>query len=441
MGVEYTSVLMILSFLCGAILVARPLMPEKADILRWAPFATMALVILFEAIAAFRIDRSHPRVARVLSEGAPIAERIGVLVSDWQGAVSFIMLGFALMIALAVSRKSFTNLLLTRGFTPTSSAQIRISIWRWSGIAWSIGTLGLFPDQAFPSSGPTPTEPTISAASGMNAIGMIFCLMAIGWACGMVLLLMVRHSASEPARAPSEEEWGLMHPLSGLMVWMPVMVLLLLPSFTDLELVVDSHLRAPVAMCLAIATLAPTSGLILHTVQESDAESGPGEHRALKMGSIFASGILLVSISTWYVLGEVDRIGDGWGRISVTLWLLSGSLLCALIGALLPMFGFDQRPQPEIWGWRAGLLISPIFIALFSDLAIVVIPGIWLACLASMPSTKMSLFAAAIAALLLLFANNMGDPLTMALAICWIPFLLIRHSYFANESRITHARA
>jgi len=430
MGVEYTSVLMIFSFLCGAILVVRPLMPDKADILRWAPFVTMSLVIAIEAVSAFSVDRSHPRVAKVLADGAPFADRIGVLISDWQGAVSFIMLGFALMIALAMNRKSFTNLLLIRGFTPSASNRIQVSIWRWSGIAWSLGVLGLFPDQAFASTGSTPNEPTISAVSGMDAIGAILCLMAIGWACGLVLLLIVRHSSSEPARAPSEEEWGLMHPLSGLMAWLPVMVLLLLPSFTDLKLVVDSHLRAPVAMSLAIATLAPTSGLILHTIQESDAIEGPGENRALSMGIIIGSGLMLVSISTWYLLGEVERVGDGWGRLSVTLWLVCGALICALIGTLLPMFGFDQRPQPELWGWRTGLLVSPVFIALFSDLAIVVIPGIWLACLASMPSTKASPYAAGIAVLLLYFAINMGDPLTMALAVCWLPFTLVRTSSF-----------
>ena len=439
MGVEYTSVLMILSFLCGAILVVRPVMPEKADLLRWAPFVTMLLVILIEAKSAFSADRSYPRVAKVLADGAPFADRIGVLISDWQGAVSFIMLGFALMMALAMNRKSFTNLLLTRGFTPNASLQIQNTIWRWAGIAWSLGVLGLFPDQAFSSTGPIPEQPTISAPSGADAIGAIFCLMAIGWACGLVLLLMVRHSSSEPARAPSEEEWGLMHPLSGLMVWLPVMVLLLLPSFTDLELVVDSHLRSPVSMSLAIAALAPTSGLILHTIQESDASAGPGENRALRLGIVFAASLMLVSISTWYLLGEVDRVGSGWGRISVTLWLVCGVLICALIGTIMPMFGFDQRAQPELWGWRTGFLISPVFIALFSDLAIVVIPGIWLACLASMPSTKASPYAAIIAVCLLYFASSMGDPLTMALAICWLPFILIRISLF-DKGTNPHAR-
>ena len=65
---------------------------------------------------------------------------------------------------------------------------------------------------------------------------------------------------------------------------------------------------------------------------------------------------------------------------------ISLSDMIGLIGMLLPLFGFDEHPRPEAWGWRFGLSVSAILISLQTDLSGHLLLGITLAILISVSS-------------------------------------------------------
>ena len=113
---------------------------------------------------------------------------------------------------------------------------------------------------------------------------------------------------------------------------------------------------------------------------------GTGQGRANALAISTLIGIILIFALTYVSISNVNRIGDGYGAIAVTLWLTAATTSIGIIGMLLPLFGFDDHPRPESWGWRFGLSISAILISLQSDLSVYLLPGIGLAIMISISS-------------------------------------------------------
>ena len=112
--------------------------------------------------------------------------------------------------------------------------------------------------------------------------------------------------------------------------------------------------------------------------------TGKGRANALAISTII--GILLIFGITYVSVSNVNRIGSGDGAVAVALWLTVAVTAIGLIGMLLPLFGFDEHPRPEAWGWRFGLSISAILISLQTDLSGHLLFGISLAILISISS-------------------------------------------------------
>ena len=112
--------------------------------------------------------------------------------------------------------------------------------------------------------------------------------------------------------------------------------------------------------------------------------SGNGRANALAISTLI--GIILIFATTYALVSNVNRIGDGSGAIAVSLWLTVAVTSLGLIGMLLPLLGFDAHPRPEAWGWRFGISISPMIICLQTDLTSNILLGISLALLISISS-------------------------------------------------------
>ncbi|MBT4066930.1 MAG: hypothetical protein HOE76_06920 [Euryarchaeota archaeon] len=110
---------------------------------------------------------------------------------------------------------------------------------------------------------------------------------------------------------------------------------------------------------------------------------GSGRGRAIALGVPVLLGIILIFATTYVSITSVSRIGSGDGAIAVALWLTLGATGIGLIGMLLPLLGLDAHPRPEAWGWRYCLALSPIVMALQTDLSGHVLLGIFLAIIIS----------------------------------------------------------
>ena len=113
---------------------------------------------------------------------------------------------------------------------------------------------------------------------------------------------------------------------------------------------------------------------------------GNGTGRANALAISILIGIVLIFATTFALVSNVNRIGDGDGAIAVALWLTVAVTGLGLIGMLLPLLGFDSHPRPEAWGWRFGISISPMIICLQTDLTSNILLGIILALLISISS-------------------------------------------------------
>lgn len=113
---------------------------------------------------------------------------------------------------------------------------------------------------------------------------------------------------------------------------------------------------------------------------------GNGTGRANALAISILIGIVLIFATTFALVSNVNRIGDGDGAIAVALWLTVAVTGLGLVGMLLPLLGFDSHPRPEAWGWRFGISISPMIICLQTDLTSNILLGIILALLISISS-------------------------------------------------------
>ena len=172
--------------------------------------------------------------------------------------------------------------------------------------------------------------------------------------------------------------------LSNLFVGI-IMILMLtgfgLDKFPQLPLI--SLLVIPFAFSSPIIYTALLLPPLWFVERKIDSKLGIGERRSLTMGVTIIIGIIILLAITRMLVSTVPRIGDSYGADAVALWLTLASSLLGLVGMMLPQFGFDWMARPESWGWRNGIAISPMFVLLLTDLAILTMPGIWLAIMVS----------------------------------------------------------
>jgi hypothetical protein len=128
---------------------------------------------------------------------------------------------------------------------------------------------------------------------------------------------------------------------------------------------------------IIFATTIGLATLLSWLEEKVDSRLGPGDGRSFALAVSVLIGVVLILVLSWVGLNEIPRIGVG--ALTVSLWLTMGVVVFGLFGMLTPLLGLDHRSRPEAWGWRTGLMLSPVFLILWTDLAPLLLPGIWLA--------------------------------------------------------------
>ena len=128
---------------------------------------------------------------------------------------------------------------------------------------------------------------------------------------------------------------------------------------------------------IIFATTIGLASLLSWLEDKVDSRLGPGDGRSVALAVSILIGVVLILVMSWVGVNEIPRIGVG--ALTVSLWLTMGVIVFGLLGMLLPLLGLDHRSRPEAWGWRTGLMLSPMLLVLWTDLAPLLLPGIWLA--------------------------------------------------------------
>ncbi len=405
-------------------------------LLPWLPVLTLTILLLGEYRDAFIMASDNPRVAMYLPQDASFSERMGMPSSNWAGAIAHLILGMGIHFAYMIETKAGIAL-LTFGQPEEKQERLRGILTMIAGVVWCICLIGLIPDGSF-DSGSGPNSPTKHLIISFDVILTIAALLIFGWGLAGVIILSLRHSLSENAATPTQGTWDLMHPMAGLLVWMPVMSIVFLSTVTKFSLDEDPLFANQLHFLITLSAIAVASGSILHTSQlfEERLGSGKGRGKALSFG--IGGGIIWMFSSTALLLNNVDRIGDGAGLFIVTMWIIAGICFFGLLGLLLPLIGLDARARPEAWGWRIGLIIAVPLLSLYSELMIYALPGVWGALLLSMASPwiiegdspikkKIKLtFNFGLHASLLTFSLFTSHAIWFAISFTWIPVILFR---------------
>lgn len=408
----------------------------RIRLLPWLPVITLTILLLGEYRDAFIMASDNPRVAMYLPEGASFLDRMGMPSSNWGGAIAHLLIGMGIHFAFMTETKTGLAL-LTYGQPGEKQERLRGILIMIAGVVWCICLIGLIPDGSF-DSGSGPSSPTQHLIISFDVILTIAALLIFGWGLAGMIILCLRHSSNENAATPSKETWGLMHPMAGLLVWMPVISLVFLSIVTKFSLDEDPLFANQLHFLITFSALAVVSGSILHSSQLFEARLGSGKGRGKALSFGIGGGIIWMFLCTALLLNSVGRIGDGAGLFIVTMWIIAGICLFGLLGLLLPLIGLDARARPEAWGWRIGLIIAVPLLSLYSELMIYALPGVWGALLLSMaspwiieedsPIKKKIVLTSNLGlhALLLTLSLFTSHVIWFAISFTWIPVILFR---------------
>ena len=429
------------TFLGALLMIVWPMFEKKAIRIRflpWLPVLTLAILLLGEYRDALIMASDNPRVSMYLPEGAPLSEKIGMPSSNWAGAVAHLLLGMGIHFAFITETKTGISL-LSFGQSEENSDRLRGILTMMAGLVWCVCLIGLIPDGSF-DSGSGPDSPTGHLIISFDVILTVAALFIFGWGFAGVVILSLRHSLSENAATPTSETWGLMHPMAGLAIWIPIASIVFLSTVSKFSLDDDPLFSPQINFFITLSALAVVSGSILHSSQLFELKLGSGKGRGKALSAGIAGGIMWMFISTALLLTNVDRVGDGAGLFIVTMWIIAGICLFGLLGLLLPLIGLDARARPEAWGWRIGLILAVPLLSLYSELMIYALPGVWGALLLSIISpwileedspieNKIPLtYNLGIHVLLLSFSLLTSHAIWFAISLTWIPVILFRRA-------------
>ena len=103
---------------------------------------------------------------------------------------------------------------------------------------------------------------------------------------------------------------------------------------------------------------------------------GEGRTNSFAVMSIISLSTLVIVTSI--VLRQTSELDSGNRYIEESLWLTASFVIMVSFTQLLPRYGFDAAARPEYWWLRVILVFSPALIFWFNDLAIFIIPALWL---------------------------------------------------------------
>ena len=441
MALTMSASMLELTFLAALLMIIWPMFEKRAmriRLLAWLPVLTLTILLLGEYRDAFIMASDNPRVAMYLPQGASFLDRMGMPSSNWAGAIAHLIVGMGIHFAYIIETKNGLAL-LTFGQPDEKQERLRGILTMVAGVVWCICLIGLIPDGSF-DSGSGPNSPTQHLIISFDVILTIAALLIFGWGLAGVTILFLRHSLSEKAATPSRDSWGIMHPMSGLLVWMPVASLVFLSTVTKFSLDEEPLFANQLHFLITLSALAVVSGSILHSSQLFEARLGSGKGRGKALSFGIGCGIIWMFLSTALLLSNVDRVGGGAGLFIVTMWIIAGICLFGLLGLLLPLIGLDARARPEAWGWRIGLIIAVPLLSLYSELIIYALPGVWGALLFSMvspwiieedsPLRNKIILTSNIVLHILLFICSLftGHVIWFAISFTWIPVILFRRT-------------
>ncbi len=345
----------------------------------WMPFIFVFTSWGIDFIAFLQLDSGHQRVVSTLSEDSGFSARIAASLSGWVSGTMALLLGFGLYLGVILTRLPSHHEMEIGGMSQTDNIRLGNNIRRWGGWLWMLLLYGLLPDEPFPQSSNSLFFGEADAILG-TVFPLWFALLMSGVLFGVAVmqisLMMERADRFNPENPfPHQVSWLLILPFIGL----GFILLTSRPSGKDAlaSILLDPLLGGQASFLLGISGLFLLAGTALHAhlLAERKFRVGRGRWRGLGITIFHSVGIIF--LTTLLLVYQLPIVENWFGAVWLTAELILPLLIAGLAGMLLPVAGLDDRPRPELWGYRfASALSLPLLVAL-NPLSILLLPGMW----------------------------------------------------------------
>lgn len=391
---SYSELFLTASLITGMILIVSPAIRKaflkgevsagrKAAVqfLDWAPFAFASLAFLIDITAFLSMDDSHTRVASTLNEGATFSTRLSGALGGWLSGSLAMLLGLSLYLGIVLPRLPAQHQMRLGEMNAEDHRRLGDNLRRWSGWLWLLLLYGLLPNDPYP----VWSEPLGFTGGDIAGIGITlpiwFALFLLGLVMGVgitqLALLMERADRYHPEDPfPHEVGWLLAIPVVASAA--AVMAMVSPGDSTDplIELLQDQYWGSRSAFILGLAGLFLLAGTGLHSHLLAERNLKVGGNRWRGLAGAIGHHCTIVLLSTILLVYHLPNVGTWPGAVWLGLSLAVPGLIAGFLGMLLPLAGYDDRPRPELWGFRLMVAMSLPFVVAWKPLTALTLPGL-----------------------------------------------------------------
>jgi len=325
----------------------------------------MALsMIIHRANSIISRDLSHSEVAKRLGDSEFIFSDLNLLITgDGMGE-------FALLILLIFSLLS-EKLPSIKPSSPELKKLIRHRIMIYSSFCTLVSFWVFFPESFYYSTDSLPTSPTLSSDGNFHPLVVLLCISIIAFSGELFAIITI------PYTDAGLETLEYRASIKIYFVVIIFMIIFYSSSYFDSNWSVDSGLEE-IKMILLFVSQALILTLVCVPAKLIDGSLRVGDGRSrsfVVMGIVTLVQIIL--ISAIYLKSE-DIFDSGNLYLYEAIWLSASVLVLASGAQILPRYGFDATSRPEYWWLRISFVFAPSIIFIFNDLAIFLIPSMWI---------------------------------------------------------------
>ena len=331
---------------------------------RFVPILMVAWLMIVRAQAIITRDPDHIEVARRMGATDFALSDLKLLISgDGVGEFSLLfLLIFSLWTINLPSMKNAPHEL-------RKSIQTKVMLYVSSCALLTFWVF--FPESNYYSPDIFPKQPTMPA-EGDFSVPMV-----------VIAALMVAFSGELFAIASIEnrdEQLALLRKRAQLKTYFVCGLILMGLYFGDY--LNTDWINAPLDNKLFAVIILFSQALILALVcvpgKHSDNLLRVGEARTKSFAIMSLVSLSLLIIITSMVLRNTLEFNSGNRYLEESLWLTASFAILLSVTQILPRYGFDGAARPEYWWLRVTIVFAPAIIFWFNELAIFVIPGLWL---------------------------------------------------------------
>jgi hypothetical protein len=346
-------------------LFARKRSESLLRLLRWLPFALLAVILSLRISAIFSHDISHIEVAAYLVEDASFLDCLHVLVAG-DGLVEWMVLPLVYLFAWN-----------GQGSKQAWSTEGLYKLKRTVALMLLVSSTLLFDDSAYIAPDTMPTGTMI--APHVEAWGVAFLL------CVQFVVITGLLRAYGPSTGLQSYQKRFFAPASPfvLTAFAFLFMAYLESGVFDSSWWSDPRQDDPFATLWLWIFVAFNLHIFAVPQREADAHLGPGNGRSKALGWVIGTSVGLLIVVTAILMH--DQQTPDATSVRTSLWLV-GWMSALMAGVLLlPLLGFDDGSRPELNWVRWSLMFGPMLWFLMFEHSPFLLLGSWFALMATSP--------------------------------------------------------